>query len=61
MDQLNNQETVSSPKEAELEGRREAMRKLGKYAAYAAPFTLLATNTKAQQSGGGSGGRIKKH
>lgn len=48
---------LNPPKTAELENRREALRKLGKYAAYAAPLTLIAT-AKAQQSGIGSGGRI---
>jgi hypothetical protein len=43
--------------ECEPEGRREAVRKLGKYAAYAAPFTLLAVNARAAQSGSGVGGR----
>jgi hypothetical protein len=39
------------------EGRREAIRKLGQFAAYAAPFTILAVNSNASQSGAGSGGR----
>jgi hypothetical protein len=39
------------------ERRREAIRKLGRFAAYAAPFTLLAVNSNAGQSGSGSGGR----
>jgi len=48
-------------KEPELQDRREAIRKLGKYAAYAAPFTLIASKATAQQSGSGSGGRNVSH
>jgi hypothetical protein len=51
-------EPKSNPSEQpELEGRREAVQKLGKYAAYAAPFTLLAVNARAAQTGSGVGGR----
>ena len=48
----------SNPSEQSgLEGRRKAVQKLGKYAAYAAPFTLLAVNARAAQTGSGVGGR----
>lgn len=57
MDQQTNKLPIGPAREPESEGRREAVRKLGKYAAYAAPFTLLAVNARAQQSGSGSGGR----
>lgn len=65
MDQINgdmdqtNQESPDSRDAAELERRREVLSKLGKYAAYAAPFTLLASEGKlrAAQSGTGHGGR----
>ena len=33
--------------------RRDMARKLGKYAAYAAPFTVLALSSKAATSSGG--------
>ncbi len=33
--------------------RRDAVRKLGKFAAYAAPFTVLAVSAKAAQTSGG--------
>lgn len=49
--------TADLKKEPELEDRREALRRLGKYAVYAAPFTLIASKATAQQSGSGSGGR----
>jgi hypothetical protein len=57
MDQTRNQPNLNLRQEGESNGRRQAIRKLGKYAAYAAPFTLLVTNTKAQQIGTGHGGR----
>jgi hypothetical protein len=42
--------------------RREALLKVGKFAAYAAPFTLLALTNKADAaSGGSSGGRHPIH
>jgi hypothetical protein len=45
------------PEQSGPEGRREAVQKLGKYAGYAIPFTLLAVNTRASQTGTGVGGR----
>ncbi len=39
----------------DLENRRELVRRLGKFAAYAAPFTILASTGKAV-GGHGSGG-----
>ena len=36
----------------ESEDRREIVRKLGKFAAYAAPFTVLAMNAKAASGSG---------
>ncbi len=58
MDNMNQTQT-DFPKEQDAEGRREALRKLGKYAAYAAPFTLLASNLQATGGGAGSGGGPK--
>lgn len=55
MDQSIDQTRINS-QDADLEGRREAIRKLGQYAAYAAPFTVLASNMKATGAGSGSGG-----
>jgi hypothetical protein len=37
---------------AETEHRRDVVRKLGRLAAYAAPFTVLALNSKAGTSSG---------
>lgn len=34
-------------------GRRDAVRQLGKFAAYAAPFTVLALSAKATTATGG--------
>ena len=36
--------------------RRDVVRKLGKFAAYAAPFTVLALKGNADAGGHGSGG-----
>jgi|HubBroStandDraft_2_1064218.scaffolds.fasta_scaffold1304023_2 hypothetical protein len=47
MEQKNN----DSPAEPESD-RREALQKLGRLAAYAAPFTLLATPKKAAAATG---------
>jgi hypothetical protein len=46
----------------DLANRRELVRRLGKFAAYAAPFTILASTGKAiggHGSGGGPGRRGK--
>ncbi len=37
---------------AETQHRRDMVRKLGRFAAYAAPFTVLALNSKAGTSSG---------
>jgi hypothetical protein len=49
--QANNQpdETVLS---SDKQNRRELVTKLGKFAAYAAPFTVMALNSKAGTSSG---------
>jgi hypothetical protein len=36
----------------ELNGRREALKKLGKYSVYVAPFTVLALSKKASAATG---------
>ncbi len=47
------QQTENSPVEsAEMNDRREALKKLGKFSAYVAPFTVLALSAKG---GTGSG------
>ena len=56
MNQTSNITKLTSAEDQPLEGRRDVVRKLGKYAAYAAPFTLLASNLKATGAGSGSGG-----
>lgn len=54
MDQ-NTNETLT-PADAKLQDRRELVRNLGQFAAYAAPFTLLAVTKKASAAtAGGSG------
>jgi hypothetical protein len=41
--------TVEAP---EMNDRREALKKLGKFSAYVAPFTVLALSKKAQAASG---------
>jgi hypothetical protein len=41
--------------------RRELVRKLGRFAAYAAPFTVLAVSNKATAATGAHGGGPRKH
>ena len=38
-------------------GRREALKKLGRFSAYAAPFTVLAITQKAEAGSGHGPGR----
>ena len=45
----NQQQSVETAKDAD---RREALRKLGKFSAYAAPFTVLAFTKKAAAATG---------
>jgi hypothetical protein len=45
--------TVETP---ETSDRREALKKLGKFSAYVAPFTVLALSAKAGTSSGPAGG-----
>lgn len=55
-----NSETVSSnpgPQKNESVDRREALRKAGKLAAYAAPFTVLALTNKAEAATGHGPGK----
>jgi formiminotetrahydrofolate cyclodeaminase len=53
-----NSDMETNPKNQPLEteenkqNRRELVTKLGKYAAYAAPFTVLALNSKAASGSG---------
>jgi hypothetical protein len=54
MENTNNKET----QQPENDNRREALTKLGKFAAYVAPFTVLAINAKAA-SGAGPGPHSK--
>lgn len=49
MDQVNSKPTELS---AAQQGRRELVTKLGKFAVYAAPFTVMALNSKAATSSG---------
>jgi hypothetical protein len=45
-----------SPEGIDVEQRRELLRKMGKFALYAAPFTVLALKGNASAGGHGSGG-----
>jgi len=51
---------TAEPQPAETEHRRDVVRKLGRFAAYAAPFTVLALNSKAGTSSG-PGPHLPKH
>jgi hypothetical protein len=51
------QPDVESP---ETQNRRELVTKLGKYAIYAAPFTVMALNCKAISASGPQRGSAKK-
>jgi hypothetical protein len=56
MDPKLNDQSVEPQDTAEKQNRRELVSKLGKFAAYAAPFTVMAFTNKAQAaSGTGSG------
>jgi hypothetical protein len=47
MDEQINQEPIRDRETPEAEDRRDAVKKLSRFAAYAAPFTLLALTKKA--------------
>jgi hypothetical protein len=51
---MNNEKELqpTAPEIAETDDRREALKKLGKYAAYVAPFTVMAVSAKAATSSG---------
>jgi hypothetical protein len=56
MDPKATDQSVELKDSAEKQNRRELVSKLGKFAAYAAPFTVMAFTNKAQAaSGTGSG------
>ena len=60
---MNNEKELnqnSNSETSELNDRREALKKLGKYSAYVAPFTVLALSKKASAATGG-GTFAKKH
>jgi hypothetical protein len=55
---MNNEEELKPTSETtEVNNRREALKKLGKYSAYVAPFTVLALSKKAQAASGHGPGR----
>ena len=54
MEQNKNNEPAEN---TESSDRREALQKLGRFAAYAAPFTLLAVTKKADAATGHGPGR----
>jgi hypothetical protein len=51
---MNNDKDINSnsTETTELNDRREALKKLGKYSAYVAPFTVLAFSKKAAAATG---------
>jgi hypothetical protein len=52
--------TVEVPTDGKMTQRREALRKMGKFAAYAAPFTILALTNKAEAATGHGPGKGSK-
>lgn len=52
---MNSEKDQKSTPDSELNDRREALKKLGKYSAYVAPFTILALSERAKgETGHGS-------
>ena len=47
--------TPFTSEDAKAQNRRDVVRQLGKFAMYAAPFTVLALKGNAQPGAGGSG------
>ncbi len=58
-----NNEAKDPPSEPSLdsEGRRQLLEKFGKFAAYAAPFTVLALTAKAGTASGSTGHGPVRH
>ena len=57
----NNERTTQSGSQEHDEKRRELVRKMGKFALYAAPFTILAATNKASAATGATGSGPRKH
>jgi hypothetical protein len=55
----NQQDPKPAGQAAETNERREALKRLGKYSAYVAPFTVLAFTKKASAATGHGPGRHK--
>lgn len=49
--------TLETSGDGKVTQRREALRKMGKFAAYAAPFTILALTNKAEAATGHGPGK----
>jgi len=47
---------AAAAEDSEAQNRRDVVRNLGRFAVYAAPFTLLALKGNATPGAGGSGG-----
>jgi hypothetical protein len=60
MDNQANPQPSASPSSSDEQNRRELVTKLGKFAVYAAPFTVLALNSKAATSSGGPSSLAKR-
>jgi hypothetical protein len=52
MDQQANNQPDATVSSSDKQNRRELVTKLGKFAAYAAPFTVMALNSKAATGSG---------
>jgi hypothetical protein len=57
MDTEKQQPSAENAKASETPDRREALRKAGKLAAYAAPFTVVALSNKAEAATGHGPGK----
>jgi hypothetical protein len=56
MDPKSTNQPVETQENSEKQNRRELVSKLGRFAAYAAPFTVMAFTNKAQAASGSGPG-----
>ena len=61
MDQLANNQPAETVSSSDKQNRRELVTKLGKFAAYAAPFTVMALNSKAASGSGAAPTPASRH
>jgi hypothetical protein len=61
MDQLANNQPAETVSSSDKQNRRELVTRLGKFAAYAAPFTVMALNSKAASGSGAAPTPASRH